>query len=300
MNILISGATGFIGQHLVKSLLKNEEIKKIDIIVRNFKKAKNIFEDQNKINFIKLNLTNKNYKINTSYDVFIHLADIIPPAKDEDFLKNILMINSIGKNIIKENKTKKIIYTSTVDVYGIPLYLPIDENHPKHPITAYAISKYANELFLTFLCKKYNIALTILRFSQVYGPGEPTIKAIPLFIQKINKKQTILLENNGKIIRDWVYVEDVIEAIKKAIFSENTGVFNIATGKRNSLLKLISLLKKYTKKTAKIILLKERKDLRPKIILNINKAKKYLGYIPRFNLEKGIKNYLLKYEKTNF
>ncbi len=303
MRVLITGVTGFIGHHLILKLTKVKEIKEILCLVRNETLARRKFLNIKKINFKEIDLIRDKIKINKKYDVLIHLGELIPTLNQKNritFIENNLIAKNIIENILFTERVNKIIYTSTVDVYGKPLYLPIDEEHPKNPLTLYGISKYTNELYLKKVCEQMNIKLIILRLSQVYGPDEPVIKVIPLFVKKIKQNKTITLYDRGKVVRDWVYVEDVVSAIIKALyFNNDTEVFNIGSGKQNTLLDLIRILKKLFNSNVKIEISNIKKDSRPKLFFNINKAQNKLKYKPKFDLEKGVTEYL-KYEKHNF
>ena len=293
MRIILTGTTGFIGSHLIPQLLNDNEIKKVLLLLRNVDKLNREYFKNKKVEILEIDLLRVNIPRLPKYDVLIHLADIIPSKKDvTNFSDNIRIVENIINSIILKKVVKKVIYTSTLDVYGKIIYLPVDEVHPTNPLTFYGISKLANELLIIRASRNAKISCIILRLSQVYGPNEPLVKVIPLFIKKIKNSEEISLKNKGKIIRDWVYVKDVVSAIDNALYVNSQGIFNIATGKGYPLEELIKILGKLANNKPKITKDADSNELRPKIILSIEKAKKLLNYHPTYNLEKGLKDYL--------
>lgn len=289
----MTGATGFVGSYLLERLLNDKGVTTLLLIVRDLNRLNKRFLKNSKIRVIELDLTRKNIPAMPGYDVLVHLADEIPGREDVlNFSDNIKITENVINNIILKRNVKKIIYTSTLDVYGKPGFLPVVESYKTNPLTFYGISKLASELFIKKATEKVKIDYIILRLSQVYGPQEPLVKVIPLLVKKIQDNEHIKLNNEGNIVRDWVYIKDVISAIEQSIYSEASGIFNIATGKGCSLKELAGLLGTILHKTPKIYLEKNNKDPRPEIVLNIKKANKYLEYYPKYDLERGLRDYL--------
>ena len=158
--VLVTGGTGFIGSHLVRKLIQNN----VDVIVLSRKEPVNASDYKS----IKCDISDskslENIKDKISdVDYVIHLASLIPDTLTEDSIEaNIQQNVMTAINLIKNlsSKTKSVIYSSTIDVYGIPNYNPIDENHPANPSTNYGISKLtAEKIMLNFLenCKLITI-----------------------------------------------------------------------------------------------------------------------------------------------
>lgn len=292
MKLILTGATGFIGGYLLDSLLNNKNITHLLLVIRDSNKLDKKYLKNKKVKVVEVDLIREYMPIVSYYDVLVHLADIIPGKEGAfNFSNNIKITENIIKNIILKKLIKKIIYTSTLDVYGTPEFLPISENHPTKPLTSYGISKLTNETSIMRAAVTAEIDCIILRLSQVYGFGEPLLKVVPIFVDKIIKGEKIILNNNGNTIRDWVYIKDVILAIEKSIYSKSQGVFNIATGQGSSLKTLVKILGKITKKMPKINFKKRNDDPRPIIILNVDKARTYLTFNPQYTLEKGLEDY---------
>lgn len=291
--IILTGATGFIGQNFLPAILRDKKITKVLLIVRDINKLNRKYRIHPLIEIIQADLALSGIPVVSNYDVLLHLASNIPDKADVlSFSDNARITENIIKSIILKKIVRKVIYASTLDIYGKPIYLPVDENHPTNPLTFYGISKLADELYIKKAAEITGIKCQILRLSQVYGPHEPFVKVIPLFIEKIKSNQQIILNNNGNIIRDWVYIKDVNSALQKSIHTNKSGTFNIATGLGYSLKDLVQILSSKIGKKAKLKFRNESLDLRPEIVLSIDEARKRLDYKPLYNLKKGITDYL--------
>jgi UDP-glucose 4-epimerase len=119
-------------------------------------------------------------------------------------------------------------YVSTLDVYGLPRRQPIAETHPTAPRTWYGVSKLAGERLCQVLAAQRGIPCAVLRLGQVYGPGDPSAKAIPSFLRAALAGGPIVVRGPGRERRGYVYVDDVVDAIERAVKREAAGVFNVA------------------------------------------------------------------------
>lgn len=223
IKIAITGANGFLGKHLVKQLNLN---KYLEMTLFNRKKV-------NLLNYktLKSFVSNK--------DVIIHLAGV---NRDTD--ANLLKINTLGTQSILEaikyySPLSRLICISTFQVY--------------EPNNIYGLSKFFAERLIEHYCKKENFKSTILRVSNIYGPGcRPFYNSvIATFVDQIKNKQPLSVSGDGEQKRDYIYVGDVVNAIEKSInFSQEKSIeyFNIASGNLISLNKIINLLKKFSTK----------------------------------------------------
>lgn len=289
--ILITGGTGFIGKVLIKSLLD----KKAKIICLSRKKRiskqknlKYIKCDLRKINQ-KKDLVNKIGKVN----LIIYLAASIPllgqkketliEAKKNNLDPFLNFLSTFG------NFSNKIIFTSTIDVYGIPKNKNFSEDTFIKPITNYAIAKYCCEKYLEFYCRHKNKAYVILRFSQVYGPDESLIRVMSFIIDAVVNNKIFTLWGTGQDKRKFLYVKDAASSILKAISYNKNNIFNIAGKEETSIKQAIKIVEKNFGKEIKI----KRKNVdRPpiNILPSINKARNKLKFSPSFNLERGIQS----------
>jgi len=288
--ILITGGTGFIGSNIVKKLKENENVTLI-VLSRN----KHVKETSN-LEYIKCNLLYEKSLVamqNNIQDVdyVLHMAAMIPKISFQSELEENVKQNFLATlNLLKylPANIKGFIYSSTIDVYGEPRYNPIDESHPTNPLTYYAASKLAAEKYLNIFLNRKHIPLTILRYSQVYGPGEPKIKAIPVFIDKVIKGERPILYGDGSDIRDYVYVDDVVNATILALTKNVGGTFNIGCGKGYSVKEVLDLIIRISGKDIKPIY-KPRAKKASSSIYNITLAKEKLGYLPSSTIKDGLK-----------
>lgn len=133
---------------------------------------------------------------------------------------------------------RALVYASSIQVYGHPRYLPVDEDHPTDPITAYGVGKLAAERFLSIACAARGTAMASLRLAFVYGPGQHPENVIPRFISRARNGEPPVVHGDGSEVRDDVYVEDVARAVGLALSLRADGPFNIAGGRPRTLLEV--------------------------------------------------------------
>ncbi len=268
MNILITGAAGFLGFSISKSLLiKNHKIYGIDNLnnyyssdyknlrIKELKKFRHFkFFKIDISDFKKFNDVLKKIKI----DIVIHLAaqagvrySVLKPQKY--ISSNITgFINMM--EISKQKKIKKIFYASSSSVYGENSNYPWKETFKIKPISLYAKTKKFNEQLANFYSKKYKIQMVGLRFFTIFGEwGRPDMFLFKLFKSIINKK-TLEINNYGKHLRDFTYIHDVTKIMLSLInkkFHQHQ-IFNICSSEPISLLKILSYFKGYSIKLKKI------------------------------------------------
>ena len=313
MNILITGAAGFIGYHLTNTLIEKNKVIGVDNLNNYYdiklkkKRLYNLLENKNKKNFkfIKLDLSKKNdyNKLNKyKFDIIIHLAaqaGIRYSLKRPDqYIKS----NIIGFfNILefaKNKKIKKIIFASSSSVYGKNKNTKFKENLiSSKPMQMYAATKLSNELMAYSYHDLYKINFIGLRFFTVYGEwGRPDM-AIFKFTESILKNKKLYLYNSGNNFRDFTYISDTIQGIKKSINVINKKkaifeIFNIGNSNLTSTKKYLNEIVKNLKIKPKISLIKKQKGEMTLTNADISKSKKILKYKPTTSLEEGIKKYV--------
>ncbi|AIJ06434.1 UDP-glucose 4-epimerase [Methanocaldococcus bathoardescens] len=291
--ILVTGGAGFIGSHIVDKLIENN----YDVIILDNLTTGNKNNINPKAEFINADIRDKDLdkKINfKDIEVVIHQAaqinvrsSVENPIYDGD-------INVLGTTNILEFMRKydinKIIFASSVGVYGEPNYLPVDENHPINPLSPYGLSKYVGEEYIKLYNRLYGIEYAILRYSNVYGErqdpkGEAGV--ISIFIDKMLKNENPIIFGDGNQTRDFVYVGDVAKANIMALNWKNETV-NIGTGKETSVNKLFNIIKNEIGFKGNAIYDKPREGEVYRIYLDIKKAES-LGWEPEVDLKEGIK-----------
>ncbi len=236
--ILVTGAAGFIGFHLVQKLLRiGHEVVGIDnlndyyeVSLKESRLA--ILKKQQQFEFYKIDLRDKealmelfkqqqfDYVVNLAAYAGVKYSLINPQAYVDSNVTGFLNILDASK----EFKIKHLVYASTSSVYGANTKMPFSVHHNvDHPISIYAATKKANELMAHAYSNLHQIPTTGLRFFTVYGPyGRPDM-ALFLFTKAILADEPIIVYNEGKMKRDFTYVDDIVEGISRLIFDVSEG-----------------------------------------------------------------------------
>jgi len=302
LRCLVLGGCGFLGSHLVDGLLdKGYEIvvfDKVDV------DTKNINHNLNKIDLIEGDFANKNDLQRAIRDIdyiFHFIGTTLPESSTKNPVYDIEtnVISSINLlEIAKSGNVKKIIFASSGGtIYGIPQKVPIPEDHPTNPICAYGISKLMIEKYLHLYFSLHGLDYVSLRFSNAYGERQDPDKSqgvIGVFLEKIIRGDPINIWGDGKVVRDYIYVKDIVDACLKASELKQTKyhIFNIGSGNGISLNELIEIIRKGAGKEIKVKYTQGRKIDVPINILDTTLAKKVFGWKPKVLIEQGIKTVL--------
>ena len=305
--VVVTGGAGFIGSNLVYTLEKNNTVIVIDnLSTGNLKNIKDLIKNT-EIEFIKGTITNLNFLKKTFKDIdyVFHLAAIpsVPRSIINPIKSNNTNINGTLNVLIaaRENNVKKVIYSSSSSVYGDTPTLPKKEEMKPSPLSPYAVGKLTGEYYCQVFKEVYNLSTICLRYFNVYGPRQDELSeyaaVIPKFITKISNNKSPVIFGDGKQTRDFTFVKDAINANILAARSKETGVFNIACGKRIS----INDLAKTIMNLVGIKLKPKYMEIRPGDILHsmadISKAKQKLGYIPKIEIQDGLEEKIKWFKK---
>lgn len=246
--VLITGGAGFIGSHITDKLLQNN----FDVIVIDNLTSGDIsnLPSSDNMELYKLDIADEKIEEifqNKKPDYVIHLAaqtsvnySIENVQKDAEL--NILSSIKIIE-LSKKYNVKKFIAASTAAVYGIPQYLPIDENHPAQPISPYGLSKLTMEKYI----KLSSIPYIIFRFSNAFGPRQKSSKesgVIAIFHQAMMDNQPVKIYGDGTQIRDFIYVEDIADVCAMVLKSDiKNETLNFSTNKGCTLNELFNKMK---------------------------------------------------------
>jgi dTDP-glucose 4,6-dehydratase len=302
-NVLITGATGFIGSWLAETLVKNNVNVTVlvnkndpfgDDAIKHLKKdIKIVYGDIKNRKLIERLV--KNYKI------LFHLAAITQVLYSIKNPGETIAVNLGGTfNILegmRKNKSNQfLVYVSTDKVYGEPQYLPIDENHPLSAQSPYDATKVAADRLVYAYYKTYGIKTTILRWSNTYGGRDANLlRVVPDFLTSVLNNKPPIIRGNGKHLRDFIYITDVVNAILLAGEKQNLSngeAFNLGTKKPTSIKELANLIIKLSNNKNEmkpIILGKDTPGEINRQYLTFEKAKKILGWQPKIDLETGLK-----------
>jgi len=316
MSILITGSAGFIGYHLTEKLLKkNINVTGIDNI-NNYYDTK---LKKNRINELKKNKKFKFYKIDlceyTKLDnvikknkikFIIHLAAQAgvrysiknPKIYFKSNLEGFFNILEVSRH----NKIKHLVFASTSSVYGDTKKFPLNENNrTDHPLSFYAATKKSNEVMAHSYSYIYKLPCTGVRFFTVYGPfGRPDM-ALFKFTKNIINNQSIELFNNGNHLRDFTYVDDIVDGIYSLIKRHSKKnipyeIFNIGNGNPKKLKDYLKFIEKKLNSKAKVKKLPLQIGDIFKTHSDIKKLKKYTNYKPKTDIEVGISKFIEWYK----
>jgi len=303
MKILVTGGAGFIGSHLVDGLIKEDHrVFVIDNLStgrrENVNKKAKFYETD--ICSSKISQIFKREKPEVVY----HLAaqiDVRKSVEDpiEDAKINILGSLNIIQNFISINQPnqhksvfKKFIFASTGGaIYGDANIIPTPENYPEFPLSPYGIEKLTTEKYLNYYHKVFGLSFISLRLANVYGPrqnskGEAGVVAI--FCDKMLSRKQPIINGDGKQTRDFVFVDDVVEANILAMKTKKVGIFNIGTAKETDINTIFKKLKELTNSKYREIHVPGKIGEQKRSCLDYSKAKKELGWQPKYSLEKGL------------
>ena len=318
-NIIVTGCAGFIGSHLCERLLKDGSfvigIDNFDPFYNRSIKESNInkFRNNSNFKFLEFDLSNKE-ELNkllkgTKVDLIIHLAGkagVRPSIENpEDYIRaNIISTQNI-LSFMKDNGIKKLAFASSSSIYGNTKNTPFNEEQDVNkPISPYAFTKKACELLDYTYHALYDIDILNLRFFTVFGPRQRPDLAIHKFTKLILNDQEIPMFGDGTTSRDYTYFEDTINGIclsAKYLFQHKKvyEIINLGNNHPVKLLDLIVTIEKATGKKAKIKQLPMQSGDVEITYANIDKAKKLLGYQPKYSFEEGINNFVVWYKQIH-
>jgi len=309
LKILITGGAGYIGSHFVKLLIENHvELFIIDNLSRGHQESipKNVIFEKADINDNqKLNSIFKKYKP----DSVVHFAALAYVGESVENPTKYYQNNVVGSfNLIKacsENEVENFIFSSTCSIYGNPRKIPIAENEPSNPINPYANTKFIIETILKDFESKYGMKSVSLRYFNAAGAsfdgsiGEshnPETHLIPLVMETaLGKRKDIWVFGNdyntkdGTCIRDYIHVEDLAEAHFKALrylqIGNESTIINLGTGNGNSVLEIIEMAKRISKKKIDYVIANRRQGDPAILVASNEKAKKLLSWEPKYSID---------------
>lgn len=302
MKVLITGGAGFIGSEMAKFLIrKGIEVRTIDL-------TKSDVEGCEKLIGSILDTNNVSRAVR-GCDHVIHLAAMLGVRRTETKRLECLNINIQGtanilESCIKE-RVKKIVFTSSSEVYGEQTKIPITEQNPLNPISIYAVTKLAGEEYVKAYCSNYGLDYSIVRFFNVYGTGQVAEFVMPRFIKAVLENKSPVVYGSGNQMRAFCHVKDAVRGAYLSLINENANseIFNIGNDSEPISMKELAKRVIYlSKKNVPIQFIpmddsdrdKEREI--QKRVPDISRAKNILGYTPKISLDEGILD-VMKFKK---
>jgi len=295
--ILVTGGAGFIGSNLVDKLSPDNTVVVLDNLFSGL--LSNLEKSKDRITFVKGDVLDKALvkDIVAEVDYVFHLAahvGNIRSIKDPNFDMEVNIGGTLNLlEACRNSNIKRLVYSSSGAIFGEAKYLPIDEEHPLNPESPYAVSKLAAEKYCFAFHKVYGVPTTALRYFNVYGPRQDTSEyanAISIFLSRIRGGKPLTIFGDGKQTRDFIFVKDVARAnILAATHPSAVGeIFNIATGKENSIKELVDIIKQVSAKEIQVIYADSRAGEVKYSRAGIEKARRLLGYNPETNFKEGL------------
>ena len=299
--VLITGGSGFIGSHVVDKFISNNyEVVVVDNLVTG--NYKNI--DGKKLTFVNEDIRNikklEEIFVNNKISHVIHMAAQVSVSASVENIKydaeeNIIALINILE-LSRKYGIKKVLFSSTAAVYGIPEEVPSKEDNKTSPLSPYGLSKLVGEEYLKMYSKLFGVNYVILRYANVYGPrqsahGEAGV--VSIFNDKIKENSDIFIEGDGNQTRDFVYVKDVANANYLCTVEDvKNETLNVSTNTEISIVNLFNTMKKYSGYEKEAHYKEERiGDIRHSKLDN-TKLKSMTSWEPNFDLENGLKEYL--------
>jgi len=301
MNILVTGATGFIGSHLCREMVR---------------RGNNVFamSHSGKTDKVQQLLQEKKFHLLTGdildadmiagiirdngiTDVF-HLAGRVPNGGSIDDFQAFFDANTKGTfNVLKaayQSNVVNFVYTSSISVYSVPpQYLPVNESHPVSPLSPYGITKLTGELMCNMFSDR--MCLVILRYGGVYGKYQYERDVTSIFLGQALHNKPITVYGDGSQSSDFVYIEDVVSGTLLAWEKRESGIYNIGSGEETRIIDIAEKIKHITGSKSEIILSDDDTERPFRFVLDIDKSCKALGWSPR-SRDEGLPEYINEYK----
>lgn len=308
-NILVTGGAGFVGSHLVEELIKKKS--HVVIVDINFDKCSYFFSKKldKKSKVIKLNICDykklsalvKKYKI----DFIFHLAAqaLVDTAYIDPrgtLLNNIESTINVLEIVRTNSNLKGVVVASSDKAYGDLHKKKYTESDPLSGDHPYETSKSATDLITTTYFKTYKIPAVVTRFGNIYGEGDLNFsRIVPGIMKALVKNEILEIRSNGKFIRDYLYVKDVVDGyllLAENIEKVKGEAFNFGSDNTLTVIELIKVVSEVLHKKINYKILNTAKNEIPHQSLDYSKIKKTLGWKPRYSISKTVKEVLQWYK----
>lgn len=290
MEVLVTGATGFIGKHLVRFLLQQSGLG-LWCISRNGGQVDSIHVDG--VDLTSAEEVTEWHRNKPDFDTIFHLAALIPSSSesseaDELFLNNIYMMQNMLSLAISDKST--IVNISSTSVYSTDNDVPLTEDMIPQPDNLYSLSKYVCELLCNIAHMRYGLSTANLRISAPYGSCQKARTVINIFLRAALESRDITLYGSGNRTQDFTYIDDVVQAMWLAFRKKASGVYNIASGKAITMCELAKTVLSVEPQSKSKIVYSGTPDSQETYrgMFSIEKAQDNLDYVPQTSLEKGL------------
>lgn len=298
--VLVTGGAGFIGSNLVRHLI--EEGNSVTVLDNFMSGYRSNLDPFPAVRIIEGDVRDKTTVeiAMKGVEVVFHLAASVGNKRSIDHPITDAEINVLGTLQVLEAARKggirKIVTSSSAGIFGELKTMPIKEDHPIEPDSPYGCTKLCEEKLCLSYAKLYDIEAVCLRYFNVYGPNQRFDaygNVIPIFVFRMLRNEPLLIYGDGEQTRDFVQVDDVVQANIKAADSIGvSGAFNIASGKRVTINRLVEMITKDNNNFIKIEHGPERPGDVRHSLADITLAHQRINYTPAVDLESGIEVYV--------
>jgi nucleoside-diphosphate-sugar epimerase len=292
MRALVTGGTGFVGNHLISELRRKGW--EVVCIARRLLKTVDpgivcLTGDLLKPDSMKYDKSQMG-----KIDVVFHLAAMLPSHLPLANLSLYLMANAVATShlldLAADWEVGSFVYASSLAVIGKPECLPVTESHPLRPSHPYAISKLCGELLCEMARRAQHRRISSLRITSPYGPGMPYGVVIAAFVRNSIRSEDLSCFGTGQRTQNFVHISDVVRACLLAAESDNPGVFNIAGSSSISMKSLAELIVRLTPGSCSEVRMSGTPDPQDdyRWEIDLASAESGLGYLPKVSLEQGL------------
>lgn len=293
MHALVTGGNGFIGSHLVDRLLADgDHVRVLDRGPERFRPP----------------LEGVDYRTGSVEDPFAlaealqgievvyHLASTTVPSTSNlnpvaDVESNLVSALNLIDQMSNAGANRIVFLSSGGAIYGNPRRLPVDEDHPTDPISSYGVVKLAIEKYLGMYQHLKGLRPIVVRPSNPYGPRQSTAGvqgAVSTFLYRILTGEQIEIWGDGTVVRDYLYITDLVDLCVRAGRSEQCGVFNAGSGEGHRLLDILRAAEAVSGQEANVRFLPSRQFDVQEVVLDNRRAREGLDWSPEYSLEAGI------------
>ena len=292
--VLVTGGLGYLGRHVVEALLRaGREV----VILDHSDRSPPAASPQCQVVRDDFRRVGLHADVLKGSDCVVHLAWSTIPATSAqepaaDIQDNVAGTVILLGECVRQGVPKVVFASSGGTVYGRARYLPIDEAHPTQPVNMHGAMKRSVEAYLHAVFEAQGLDYAVLRIGNLYGPFQQyrqKLGAVSTFIRQVVRGEEIEIWGDGKVVRDYVFVDDVVSAVVAVVeqkFEEK--VFNVGTGRGCDLNELVAIIERLAGRKAKVRYGEARRIDVPVSVLDAGLLRRRAGWAPRTTLEAGI------------